>query len=129
LLKKRYGDDVNEFFIAGEDRYPLLSILVRGSVACLHFFPQAAHPGSHSRLLVWVLDQGKVVPRGAGSSRTDAFGHVDIRLAEPICIGHDTRHDEPALQRRIVTGTSGSLRERHSMVREIERHRVAAQEL
>ena len=45
LLKKRYGDDVNEFFISGEDLYPLLSILVRGSVACLHFFPQADHPG------------------------------------------------------------------------------------
>ena len=23
---------------------------------------------------------------------------MDIRLAEAICIGHDTRHDEPALQ-------------------------------
>src|SRR5262245_53261124 len=34
----------------------------------------------------------------ARSSRTDAFGHVDIWLAEPVGIGHDTRHDEPALQ-------------------------------
>lgn len=32
------------------------------------------------------------------SARTDAFGHVDIRLAEPICIRDDSRHDEPALQ-------------------------------
>jgi hypothetical protein len=23
---------------------------------------------------------------------------MDVRLAEPICIGHDTRHDEPAPQ-------------------------------
>ena len=45
LLKKRYGNDANEFFISGKDRYPLLSMLVRGSVACLHYFPREEHPG------------------------------------------------------------------------------------
>jgi len=34
LLKKRYGSNgTNEFYLSGPDRYPVLSILMRGPLA------------------------------------------------------------------------------------------------
>jgi hypothetical protein len=45
VLSKRYGNDVNEFWLGGEEKYPCLAIQVRGSRACLHFFPRDGHPG------------------------------------------------------------------------------------
>lgn len=45
ILGLRFCDGVNEYWLCGEGRYPLLAILVRGAVACLHFFPAEGHPG------------------------------------------------------------------------------------
>ena len=45
VLDARYGNDVNEYWLGGEEKYPCLAIQVRGSVACLHFFPRDGHPG------------------------------------------------------------------------------------
>lgn len=45
ILAARYGDGGNEFWLSWSERYPLLSIMVRGAVACLHYFPNQYHPG------------------------------------------------------------------------------------
>jgi immunity protein Imm1 of predicted polymorphic toxin system len=47
VLAARFGDqhDVNEFWISGEQRYPLLSVQVCGELSCLHYFPEEDHPG------------------------------------------------------------------------------------
>lgn len=45
VLDARYGNEVNEFIMGGQETYPYLSILVRGSAAYLHFFPAEGHPG------------------------------------------------------------------------------------
>jgi hypothetical protein len=45
VLGERHGDDANEYFLCGAEPYPLLALLVHGSVACLHYFPREDHPG------------------------------------------------------------------------------------
>ncbi len=49
ILLKRYGEDVNAFWIYHEPREkPLLLILVNNKIANLHYFPDDDHPGFHS---------------------------------------------------------------------------------
>ncbi len=45
ILNLRYGKEVNEFWIYGQDRYPCLSIMVNGEYAYMHFFPEHKQPG------------------------------------------------------------------------------------
>jgi Immunity protein Imm1 len=33
------------FWLFGEEKHPVLSVLVRGNLACVHFFPREGHPG------------------------------------------------------------------------------------
>src|SRR5215469_4733343 len=44
-LAKRYGEGVNEFWLSHSDsRYPAMSILVKGDIAALHYFPNDQNP-------------------------------------------------------------------------------------
>jgi hypothetical protein len=45
VLFQKYADDVNEFWIAGPERFPALTVLVRGAQANVHYFPRENHPG------------------------------------------------------------------------------------
>jgi hypothetical protein len=46
LLQKRYGPGVNSFWLSHDDeKYPSVSLLVKGDLACLHYFPADTHPG------------------------------------------------------------------------------------
>jgi len=48
-LAKRYGNGVNEFWLSHADsRYPAMSILVKGDIAALNYFPEDQHPGMTS---------------------------------------------------------------------------------
>ena len=38
VFKKRFGDGINEFWIAGEEKYPCLAVLVNRVNATLHYF-------------------------------------------------------------------------------------------
>jgi len=49
LLSKRYGNGANAFWLFGStEKYPAMSILVKGDLATLHYFPRARHPGYRS---------------------------------------------------------------------------------
>ena len=74
LLSARYGNDVNEYLLGGEETYPYLMILVRGSVAYLHFFPAEGHAGFQS------LGDG-------GAAGTEAF--YTNKPTEPIWVPAD----------------------------------------
>jgi hypothetical protein len=56
VLSARYGQDANEFWLFGEPKHPSLSILVRGKLASLTYFPDEAHPGFTSEGNVPALD-------------------------------------------------------------------------
>jgi len=44
-LQVRYSD-ANSFWLTRDhDKKPAISILVRGDLACLHYFPSESHPG------------------------------------------------------------------------------------
>lgn len=45
ILDVRFGDEANEYLLSHEERYPLLTIQVRGDIACLHFFLGEDHAG------------------------------------------------------------------------------------
>lgn len=46
VLQKRYGPGVNGFWLSHDnEKYPSVSLLVRGDLACLHYFPADSHPG------------------------------------------------------------------------------------
>jgi len=45
VLSKRFGEDVNEFWISGDEKYPALTIQVRGPLSCLLYYPEEGHPG------------------------------------------------------------------------------------
>jgi hypothetical protein len=46
ILHQRYGNGVNEFFLAhGDERYPVISLQVSGRLACMYYFPREGHPG------------------------------------------------------------------------------------
>ena len=48
-LAKRYGEDVNEFWLShAEGKFPAISILVKGDIAVLHYFPKDQSPGMTS---------------------------------------------------------------------------------
>lgn len=47
ILEQRYGDGVNEFWMSRGDE-PSLALLVNRDRGCLHFFPDATHPGWQS---------------------------------------------------------------------------------
>ena len=49
ILARRFGADVNAFWITGEEPFPALAILVRGELASVHFFPHDGHAGFQSR--------------------------------------------------------------------------------
>jgi hypothetical protein len=48
ILARRYGDDVNAFWISNTGKPPLLLILVNKALAYVFFFPSRDHPGFHS---------------------------------------------------------------------------------
>lgn len=49
VLSKRFGDDVNEFWITeNESDNPCLAILINKTLANLTFFPEDGHPGFQS---------------------------------------------------------------------------------
>jgi hypothetical protein len=48
VLTKRYSA-ANAFWLShGSDKYPVVSILVNGELASLHYFPKECHPGFRS---------------------------------------------------------------------------------
>src|ERR1035441_3537567 len=48
-LAKRYGEGVNEFWLFYTDnKFPAISILVKGDIAALHYFPKDQDPGMTS---------------------------------------------------------------------------------
>lgn len=48
-LAKRYGEGVNEFWLSHADnRFPAMSILVKGNISALHFFQKDQDPGMTS---------------------------------------------------------------------------------
>ena len=48
-LAKRYGEGVNEFWLSHiDDRFPAISILAKGDIAALHYFPKDQDPGMTS---------------------------------------------------------------------------------
>jgi hypothetical protein len=60
FLSRRYGNDVNAFWISREKgRRPLLLMLVNKALANLHYFPPGDHPGFHSVGHISALDPDK----------------------------------------------------------------------
>jgi hypothetical protein len=58
VLDKRYGPDVNAFWIMhDEEMNPAISLLVRGDLSCIHYFPYEGHPGFVSVGTVEGLDR------------------------------------------------------------------------
>jgi hypothetical protein len=48
-LSNRYGKGANEFWLSHSDgRFPAMSILVKGDIAALHYFPEDQNPGMTS---------------------------------------------------------------------------------
>jgi hypothetical protein len=46
VLKKRYSPGVNGFWLSHDnEKYPSVSLLVKGDLGCLHYFPTDSHPG------------------------------------------------------------------------------------
>jgi hypothetical protein len=46
ILRKRYDNDVNSFWLAhGDELYPAINLLVNGELAHLHYFPSDRHAG------------------------------------------------------------------------------------
>ena len=46
VLQKRYGPGVNGFWLSHDNKkHPSVSLLVKGDLACLHYFPTDSHPG------------------------------------------------------------------------------------
>jgi hypothetical protein len=46
VLSERFGHDANEFLIADtQSEYPMLTILVRGDISAVYYFPRVGHPG------------------------------------------------------------------------------------
>jgi hypothetical protein len=46
ILQKRYGSGANGFWLSHDnERSPAISLLVKGDLACLHYFPDELHPG------------------------------------------------------------------------------------
>lgn len=57
MLLRRYGENVNEFWLtATEDRFPAMSILVKGEVAALTYVFRAREPGWVSKGPLAALD-------------------------------------------------------------------------
>lgn len=49
LLRERHADGLNEFWISGEEKFPVLVVSVRDQIAAVHFFPEDRNPGFQSR--------------------------------------------------------------------------------
>jgi hypothetical protein len=48
-FRKRYGRDINEYWIShNDDDYPVLGIVVNGDLASISYFPEPDHPGFKS---------------------------------------------------------------------------------
>jgi hypothetical protein len=48
-LKKCHGAGRNAFWLShGNDKFPAINILVNGSLAYIHYFPERRHPGFSS---------------------------------------------------------------------------------
>jgi len=47
-LRRRYGENVNEFWLFRGAKYPHLAILIAGEFASLLYFPSEGHPGMRS---------------------------------------------------------------------------------
>ena len=46
VLETRYGPDANSFWISHDDeKNPVISLLVKGNLSCIHYFPYEGHPG------------------------------------------------------------------------------------
>jgi hypothetical protein len=46
ILTKRYNEEANSFWLSHENRrHPALTLLVKGNLAGLHYFPEESHPG------------------------------------------------------------------------------------
>ena len=58
---RRYDNDLNEYWLSTESGFPALSIQVRGSLACLHYFPSADHPGYISKNKGGNISVGEIV--------------------------------------------------------------------
>jgi hypothetical protein len=67
ILHKRNDDGLNEFWIwRGEQKHPVMGLLVRNDLACLNYFPRERHPGFAS-----VGNLPSLNPRG----ETDFWAH------------------------------------------------------
>jgi hypothetical protein len=58
VLEARYGPDANSFWISHDgEKNPVISLLVKGNLSCIHYFPYEGHPGFVSVGTVEGLDR------------------------------------------------------------------------
>jgi len=48
VLANRYGNDANELELYGDQRFPFITILIRGQNACVHYFESEADCGHYA---------------------------------------------------------------------------------
>jgi Immunity protein Imm1 len=88
-LMRRYGDGVNGFWLShGRENYPTISLMVRGDLSYLHYFPTEDHPG--------FTPTGEEL-EGSGPGSTTTF-YIDSFQA-PIEIANDAMVSFPTALR------------------------------
>lgn len=84
ILRRRF-DRTNEFWLAHDGaKHPSLAILVRGDLACLHYFPTEQHPGFLSQGYVEELNPSGATAFVIGGEETEIPNTAVIRLNEAV---------------------------------------------
>ena len=48
ILRYRLPNGYNSFWLSHDSKYPAISLLAKGDLACVYYFPEDGHPGFHS---------------------------------------------------------------------------------
>jgi len=92
VLERRYEGSVNEFWLydPGEG-YPLLGIVVKGSLASLDYFPREGHPGFRSLGNVVGLERGGVTTFliGGGKESLDLLNETVVPFSAAVAAAKD----------------------------------------
>jgi hypothetical protein len=48
ILRHRLPNGYNSFWLSHEAKYPAVSLLAKGNLACVYYFPEEGHPGFQS---------------------------------------------------------------------------------
>ncbi len=84
ILGRRF-DETNEFWLAHDGaKHPSLAILVRGDVACLHYFPTEQHPGFLSQGYGEELDPSGSTAFAMGGEETEIPNTAVVRIYEAV---------------------------------------------